>query len=713
MHTGEEIIHTTASENLSFATGWLFLSIALGSILTFTFFTAISTSFYCCQKPIKKKDKDTQSLINTGNSSQKLRFPNVPSTVYPTIQSILQQEDNEVIDSLCPAYRELPSTHFSYVSSFNGSITTDSNSCGNDQTTILPNSTKSSVHPHTTSQSSDQLNIQRISNGSTSNPDPTTNSSRSINIASTVEDPTISQESPSLTNPDLIDDGSLSIHIITAPEDPQRYPTLSTSGIITEGDQTIQREGNKNSRIEPTMNNGQLNEPATNDDQRSNEPAMNDGRLSEPAVNDQRLNDQRLCTGPIKNAATSVKNANNAIIYDSSRGASSFGGVELSPKTRAFSPDYYALTFRREGSGLSDVSCGSLRGASAFAGSSEQQRSPMMMSRVHERGASAFGQTSEGLHVETGGSCMNKTGELPKRQTESLNLTHESLLNYKGSQLGTGRSCTMGETGDEAEISNHIHASPINYKAVKTSPNPNHSVAETTVNSVPSVEGNSSKLQCHCVVETTLDSVHSVEGNCENQYLERFTKFPTFPRAVSAINKRPNSSTSTKSYRVNVEKGERASGIRSDSQNDSGKKNREKSITPQLYNSSEMKPNKKLITSSNNHITANSQQHVALDKPIKTFQTTPRENTTPITILQNTPRDSSKPIKILDTKSNPKTQNLNTTYQSLRGASQLGRLGDDDVCSDNDAFWDSVSLSFAYDSPSEEDSVSHIGFKEN
>ena len=598
------------------------------------------------------------------------------------------------------------------MSSFNGSITIDSNSCGNDQTTILPNSTKSSVHPHTTSQSSELLNIQRISNGSTSNPDPINNSSRLINIASTVEDPTISQESPSLTNPDLIDDGSLSIHIITAPEDPQRYPTLSRSGIITEGDQTILREGNKNSRIEPTMNDGQLNEPAMNDDQRSNEPAMNDGRLSEPAVNDQRLNDQRLCTGPIKNAATTpVKNANNAIIYDSSRGASSFGGVELSPKTRAFSPDYYALTFRREGSGLSDVSCGSLRGASALAGSSEQQRSPIMMSRVHERGASAFGQPSEGLHLETGGSCMNETGKLPNRQTEFLNLTHESLLNYKGSQ--TGRSCTMGETGEGAEISNYIHASPINDKAAKISPNPNHNVGETTVNSVHSVEGNSSKLQCHRVVETTLASVHSVEGNCENQYLERLIKFPTFPRAVSTINKRPYSSTSTKSYRANVEKGERASGIRSGSQNDSGKKNREKSITPQLYNCSEMKPNKKPITLSNNHITANSQQHVALDKPIKTLQTTPRENTTPITILQNTPRDSSKPIKILDIKSNPKTLNLNNTYQSLRGASQLGRLGDDDVCSDNDAFWDSVSLSFAYDSPSEEDSVSHIGFKEN
>jgi hypothetical protein len=62
-----------------------------------------------------------------------------------------------------------------------------------------------------------------------------------------------------------------------------------------------------------------------------------------------------------------------------------------------------------------------------------------------------------------------------------------------------------------------------------------------------------------------------------------------------------------------------------------------------------------------------------------------------------------------------KKPELNTTYQALRGASQLGRLGDDDddEDSDRDAFWESVSLSFAYESPSEEDVESHFAFKEN
>ncbi len=626
----------------------------------------------------------------------------MPSTVYPTIQSIFQQEDNEVIDSLSPAYRELPSTHFSYVSTFNGSITS---CCGNNESTILPDSTKTSIHPHTSSLSSEQLNIQRLSNDSTISQPHTSNvinnSCMSMNVAITEEDSTVLGQRSSSTNPDVINDSSLSIHISTAPDVPQQFPMSATSGVIIEGDLTVQRDGN-GPVIDPTINDDHSKELAMNDDQRSNESAMNDGQLKEPIINGQRLtesatNNQRLCTeiyGPNYTATTSAKNTNhNAIACDSSRGASSFGGVELSPKTRAFSPDYYALTFGREGSGLSDVSCSSLRGASAFAvhGSSKQQRSPVMRnpSRMHERGASVFGQTSEGLHLENEGSfVMNERREQVNKKAEFLNITYESLLNHKGPQLETERSFTGKETRYEPENEPRINnAAKISPSAAKISPSPNHSVAEVTVNSVHSdnVEDNSSKVQCE-------DQTSRSSKNTS---------------AVWTIDKRPYSST--KSCKTNVERSE--TGIKSNLQDDNGNNNSVKS--PQIYNSSEMKSTEKSIVLTNNEITPDTQQHSTLEK-VTTLQTTPRESIAPVTIQPNTSRDSNKPMKTLDRKINPKTPKLNITHQSLRGASQFGRLDDDDdVCSDSDALWDSVSLSFAYLSASDEDAESCLGFKEN
>ena len=650
--------------------------------------------------------------IFLGNS--KLLFSKVPSTVYPTTQSILQQEDNEVIDSLSPAYKELPSTHFSYVSCFNGNITSDPSYCGNNQSTILPNSTKTSIRPHTNSLSSEQLNIQRLSNDSTifqrntSKAESINNGSTTTDVASTDTETIVS---PLPIKPEQSNDSSLSIHITTVPNNLQRCPTSSTRGIIIEKDLKIQTESNENSRHdiependgpnEPTMNNGHTSNVPTINDGQLNETLTNEQQLNDPVMNDPVMNDQRLCTQICElnknSATTSGKNTNsNAIRCESSRGASSFGGIELSPKTRAFSPDYYALTFRREGSSLSDVSCSSLRGASAFGGSSTtncgsfaQEKLPITgsASHAHERGASVFGQTlHEGLYLENHPMIKHET---EKQSIQFIN--HEtSVVNCRKSELETGRSSTVKEIRPELE--NNTYKSRINTKAAKMSPShgSNHSTAEIIVSAIESVAGNSTKLQR------------------KNQSSTKMIKIPSYGNisVLSNINKRSNSQTSTKSCKANVEKDKRATGIKSGFVSGQEKDNSEKSVTLQIYK-------KPIILPKNN--TSNSPQQVTLDKPITTVQSSPRDDKAPMTIVQNVQRDRNRAMKTLDAKSNSKTSHLNNTYLSLRGASQLGHLGDDDddVCSDNDALWDSISLSFAYESASEDDSMSQLQFKEN
>lgn len=638
-----------------------------------------------------------------GNS--KLLFPKVPSTVYPTTQSVLQQDDNEVIDSLSPAYKELSRTHFSYVSCFNGSITTDASYCGNNQSTILPNSTRTSIQPHTNSLSSEQLNIQRLCNDSqqracydsrrnTSKAESINNSSITTDEASTDTETTVS---PLSTKPEQSNDSSLSIHITTAPNDPQRCPTSSTSGILN---------GNSEDIIEPA--NDEINQPAINGDQ--NEPVMNDTQLNETVINDKRsnehvTNDQRLCTevcGPNKNAATiSGKNTNsNAIRCDSSRGASSFGGVELSPKTRAFSPDYYALTFRREGSNLSEVSCSSMRGASAFGGSTIncfEQKLPVTVSTavVNERGASVFGQTSQALYLENRPMIKQETGNQSSRPFHNPEL---SSVNCNGSQMESGSSSTMKVISHEPE--NYPYQSKIDSKSTTMSPSHgfNHRMTEVVANSIQSVERNSSKLQR------------------ENQNSRKLRKIPSYGNisVLSNINNRTNSQTSTKSCKTNSKKGERAIGLGIVSGH--GKDYSATSMTSETYKCSMNDKNKKPISLPNNHNTPNSREtHVNLDEPITRIQSSSRDKPQ-ISISQNIHGDSSRAMKTHDTKSNPKTPHLiNNTYQSLRGASQFGRFGDindQDVCSDNDALWDSISLSFAYESPSEDDDVPQLELKE-
>ena len=128
-------------------------------------------------------------------------------------------------------------------------------------------------------------------------------------------------------------------------------------------------------------------------------------------------------------------------------------------------------------------------------------------------------------------------------------------------------------------------------------------------------------------------------------------------------------------------------------------------------NSSERMPNKRSITPTNNHsITSNLHRPRTYEKS-KTRQKCSSDYLAPIKILQNVSTNSSDPIK----EGKCSLLKLNSSCQSLRGASQLGCLGDevDGVCSDSDACWDSVSLSFAYESASDEDITSYFAFKEN
>ena len=611
--------------------------------------------------------------------------------MYPTTQPILQQDDNEVIDSLDPAYRELPSTHFSYVSSFNGSITIDTSCCGNNQTTVLPNSTKDSIHQQTDSLSSEILNTQGASRTSSRN----ITNLNSINSGMLMDisgvDATLSQQNPSPSDPDLINDSSLSIHIVAAPQGSQRCQTSSTSGVILKEDHANTRQV-----IEPSINNGQLNdptmnvrqsdEPAIRGEETSNIHAMNRGKLDEHERNDRRSHSKIYEPIP-PNSTSSNTTKNSEIIYDSSRGASSFGGVELSPKTRAFSPDYYALTFRREGSELSDVSCNLLRGASAFSESSLETKSTITMTPSHERGASVLGGISEKWKLNSKGSSfnMNET-KVQLNRSEHLNITQGTPLNCTILQRGNEKSFTVNETRQEKRV----HESPRNDSSVKITSccSPSH----PTGNSIKNME------------------VNSFEAQHEDDNLEG-TTLTAYKNVIEeqGSSKRKNANTSkTSSYNASMVKGlrikEDRSSLRKDiNRNRSSQESHMVNVTPQIHDNSDIKKPEIL---NNSRVTSNSRQQQTLDS-----QSSPPENTEPITILQSTSHhDCSKPIKILDTQSNSKTANLSRTYQFLRGASHLGYLRDDndDVCSDSDALWDSVSLSFAYESASDEDVISHL-----
>lgn len=210
------------NEGSTVATGWFFFSIALGSLFTFTFFAALSTSFYCCEKTRRKKSGETNQVsLNERNTGQKLFFPNVPSTIYPTTHSVLQQEQNEVVESLSPAYRELPSTHLTYPSSYDTINTVDqtfwesNKSAAHSNLTTYPDSTQTSSKSRTASSSSEQL--------------PNTNRSAVISIPDCFNDHHLQSQSAS----ELENDTSLSIRIESS-QNPEVCMTSSTSGILSD-----------------------------------------------------------------------------------------------------------------------------------------------------------------------------------------------------------------------------------------------------------------------------------------------------------------------------------------------------------------------------------------------------------------------------------------------------------------------------------------------
>ncbi|XP_028406878.1 uncharacterized protein LOC114529321 [Dendronephthya gigantea] len=699
MYNGEDIIHTTESANLSVATGWLILSIALGSILTFTFFAAISTSFYCCQKPSKNDDKETKNLINQGNPAQKLFFPNVPTSVYPTTQSILQQEENEVIDSLTPAYRELPSTHFTYISSFNGSITTDqTSSFGNQQTTVYPNSTQNSILPHTSSdqlsahsaESSEQLQRKhRQKNGFSSKINHIDDSSLFIHTTSSPDDPTTLQV-PSPSQHHTTNDSSLSIHITNASVDPQMCITSATSGIITEEDLGVEAANeNPGHILEPAMN-----RPASNDQQLS-ESAMNDVQLNKPATNDQRLCADVIENTPCNISCDQVTSHTECIANDSHRGASSFGGLELSPKTRAFSPDYYALTFRREGSGLSDISCSSGRGASAFANNGKR-RKPIIVSPdcvTEVRGASAFEKTSEIQASQPETSHPTDETNTPS----DINSTKEFILtSYNAAK---SEDISKHSSSVSTLIANSAHSEVRHSSSPKQEPE-RKSVyenilfeQETRRNSQTSrsVNNKENERNSSILILRNVESASGEKGIPEEQ--NKQCNITSSSGTTIAKDKEPSSRFTQTPSKARIDT------------------NRYK---PNEFNSElnscERMQHRRSITLTNNHqsITSNFYRPRTYERS-KTQQKSSSDYSAPIKIPQNVSAHTSDPIK----GGKRGLLNLNGSHQSLRGASQLGCYGDevDGVCSDSDACWDSVSLSFAYESASDEDVASHCAFK--
>lgn len=424
----------------------------MGCLFTFTFFAALSTSFYCCEK--RKKNgvaNSNQSFLSESNGQQKLLFPNVPLAVYPTTHSIFQQEQNEVVESLSPAYRELPSTHLTYPSTYDSTVSVDqtlseTNDSSNQHLTTLPNSSQSSCKYHTNSLSSEQR-------------DNTANQSTVISISDYTCDPLSSQSAPGLDS-----ESSLSIHVASS-QNPKACMTSSTSGILSGDDLTIEEKTifSKNKRClsespgigcdqrekkdnEDNSSNGMWNkllkenvpptrsarllpekrsrssnwglsrekqhpQPQTRSYSEGTLLTSNRGYLAEKEETNERTDNKRAITdckdscGIYKDELTHDKGnfKRKTAIHDSSRGASSFGDnrfISLDNPNGTTLPNYYALTFCREASFLSDKddsdSC--LRGASvlgiqtvkAKAKISHSTRRGLAVEPNEGRGASAF-----------------------------------------------------------------------------------------------------------------------------------------------------------------------------------------------------------------------------------------------------------------------------------------------------------------------------------
>lgn len=454
------------SENPTLATGWLFFSIALGSLFTFTFFAALSTSFLCCDKTRSKKkpEKLNESFFNEGHSEQTLLFPDVPSTVYPTTHSILQQEQNEVVESLSAAYRELPSCHLSFPNNFECTISVDQ--------TI----SKRSTHAH--------LSTCPNSNHSCSNYGTTSSSEQ---LASTTIDLNPSASSPkrylrSQSAPGELDNDSISIRARPS-QNPDACVTSSTSGILTGENLTTQMFDERTTLSENTSrqeeiiscqrnNQSDVPERLTDELQKkeqvwskcdkgcSTKPcarlhdhvsekrcqSMNGWVLEKetrrklhPQVrsfsegwlpnsrngyqetdfletkNGRRevktLDDSRgVCKDKGTNVEAELKN-NATVRQNSARGASSFGGDCSSTGTSQV--NYYTLTFPREESTLlEDVENQILRGASSFAlrSSSSRRGRGSLIAESHEspRGASSLGIISDAPRPQFGSPCVKK-----------------------------------------------------------------------------------------------------------------------------------------------------------------------------------------------------------------------------------------------------------------------------------------------------------------
>lgn len=474
------------------ATGWLFFSIALGSLFTFTFFAALSTSFLCCDKTRRKKklEGSNQSLFNEGNSEQTLFFPDVPSTVYPTTHSILQQEQNEVVESLSAAYRELPSCHLSFPNNFECTISVDQTFSENSTRahfSTCPDSNHICSNYRTTS-SSEQLASTTI------DPNPSASSSKRY---------LRSQSAPG----ELENESSISIRARSF-QNPDACMTSSTSGILTGENLTTQIFDEKTILSENTdrqegiiscqglsRNNqsdlsGQLTNELHKKEQvwskydkgcRSAKPSTclrdyasekrcqsmsgcvleKERKLhpqarsfSEGLLLKSRNGYQETDFLETKNGKQEVKTLDNlrgigkdkttcvetelkkneTIRENSARGASSFGSVCSSTGTSQ--SNYYTLTFPREESTLfDDEENTSLRGASSFAlRSSSRRGTGSVIAESHEslRGASSFGIILDIPRSQFGTPCLKKKEDMTEQtgcETDTLrklNLTMDS-----------------------------------------------------------------------------------------------------------------------------------------------------------------------------------------------------------------------------------------------------------------------------------------------
>lgn len=699
-----------------------------------------------------------------------------------------------MIDSLKPSYKQLANTHFSYVSALDGSITINPSSCGDDQSTILPSSKEAPVDNHffpicklfddsKTSQV-DTSNSETVNKNSLCDHVTANSSDVSINRANT--NSTGSQRNPSsLSNYDLDKDSDLSIRITSAPQHPQqRCVTSSTSAIMIAGDLTTQRLRSiisthvseppiidDHQQIEPSLSDQQFNESVINSQPlyEPHEPIKNDHQSNEATshgkylnmviceqfnkkmidlqFNEPSTNDQQLCTN------INRCNTNESRI---DRGANSFAGTELTPKSRAFSPDYYALTFRSEGSGLSDVV--SLRGASGLAeaieqrcsddqpveqqnsqkshkhdasgsqrqrsspvlyscDSSKQQSSPRGQDFLHDRGASMLGETiSEEVYREAPKCLLNAAPEdarsesplmsgqysdnvttseerakipITKARSKSCiqrqyfinNIAEEHSkkeseysseflqFRYRKSPPETTKSCSMGRTAETKEERSSGKVSTRNEPSEIFSDN---TAGEITTHSERSPQKTENFL------------------HCEDQWLDRSTKRASNTIVGVAINKQSNTiRREAKSY-------QQSNKIKTCTNNYKS----EKSTTRKSFEIDSHTDKKHLIDIS-------TKQKGSQDQPTATVETSARSDAPLITNQSDKPHDRSNPSKTF-------AKRVNIPYTSERGASLLGHRGDDDsIDSGSDGLWDSVSLSFAYDSPSDNDTVANFEVKDN